>query len=849
MEKCLSMTKIKIISNPYEEDIKFEIYDGTSEEPNLIQNSGYKGNLISEKIQKGFFPFKVKEILDILKEDYGSKSNLLDVEFAGTSDEFDELKLIWNNLNFKNSIRLTKTDDFLENARDILPRVVDIFKKIQPLVNESVSKQELVKKEMDKFSEATSADIPIYVIGNFSSGKSTLINALIGYEFLPSSAKPTTAKIYKIIQSEYEDRGEINLVLNDEVFKIQFTNDEARFSGSAKGDFINRLKETLLENSKMTLQVQLAEALNMINTEANRHKESLIGDLIELKVPFDDDGLLGSTGKRFVIFDTPGSDAVKNKEHAKVLKKALEGLSNGLPIVVSEYESLDRTNADELADEIKGLEQLDDRFTMIVVNKADSARLSDYSEQEILDFAVPRKLYASGVYFVSSLIGLGAKNDENFLDEYNSEIFYDQKKKYVDKASNFYKQLYKYNILADQIKERYASEAEKNSNLLFTNSGLEEIEKAIIDFAKVYSPYNKCQQSKKFINDIIGKTSEEICTRRDELDGFRQITKRDLDKKKQHLIDKVIEKGNDLSYQYEKDYNPAMSLFSEGLITQLNPDEIKKEDREFREEERKNQRITEYREAAGRNFFNGLDNVKKNSNESLKKLGITPISSIIKTAFNDFNEVLDSYNEDRNDLKIAKDKAENNATDKLIKLIREDFTEKVNDAQTSFEKESRNFWKESSETFKNELLSLVTDSDALTIEELGELKDLIIQYKDLLFDNKADLIFDKELFRYKLFGDSRKIDTTKLVNKYNSEINNEIESIKENFSKSHVNSYRDWSSALMNIINDNIVEFSPSLHEKSEMIKDYSRQVKELEDRLILLKEYSCQIKELMSWK
>ncbi|MCK1203093.1 hypothetical protein MXZ84_11055, partial [Streptococcus uberis] len=148
-----------------------------------------------------------------------------------------------------------------------------------------------------------------------------------------------------------------------------------------------------------------------------------ISDLISVELPFSTTGILKDISDKIVIFDTPGSDTANNKEHSRILSQALEGLSNGLPIILSEYESLDRLNADMLADEINSLKELDNRFTMIIVNKADSARLNDFSKEDIMEFAVPRKLYSSGIYFVSSLIGLGSKNNEVFIDEYNAEIF------------------------------------------------------------------------------------------------------------------------------------------------------------------------------------------------------------------------------------------------------------------------------------------------------------------------------------------------------------------------------------------------------------------------------------------
>ena len=72
-----------------------------------------------------------------------------------------------------------------------------------------------------------------------------------------------------------------------------------------------------------------------------------------------------------MIFDTPGSNSASNVKHYEVLKKAMEDLSNGLPIFVSEYDSMDSTDNDKLYQDINNMAELDNRFTMIIVNKND----------------------------------------------------------------------------------------------------------------------------------------------------------------------------------------------------------------------------------------------------------------------------------------------------------------------------------------------------------------------------------------------------------------------------------------------------------------------------------------------
>ena len=146
----------------------------------------------------------------------------------------------------------------------------------------------------------------------------------------------------------------------------------------------------------------------------------------------------------------------------------MEDLSNGLPIFVSEFNSLDSTDNDKLYQAINNMKELDNRFTMIVVNKADAASLkkdgfNEDDQDRILSLAIPRQMYAGGLYFVSSIMGLGAKNDQRFIDDHNAEIFEDQYNKYSNPSSRFYKQLYRYNIMPEQIKRRYNERCAENT--------------------------------------------------------------------------------------------------------------------------------------------------------------------------------------------------------------------------------------------------------------------------------------------------------------------------------------------------------------------------------------------------
>ena len=394
---------VKIISNPYQKRTTFQSWDEASNQWQTI-NSDNNGDsqLLREELCSGFFPFKAKQIVDVIVSEYCAGSEKVEIVFEGTEDEYNELSAICSQENYLDKISLSKSSRYLENERDILPDVIDVFKELSPLVTETVADREKIKRELEKFSDASNDVIPICVIGNYSSGKSTFINALIGYELLPSSDEPTTAKIYKISQSKHPDRATIKFEFGFKSVRIRFSADSYKFLTDPEDNpLVAKLKKLLDEIATESIPSKLNKVLEVINGYANREKDESISDLIEIEAPFDDDGLWGKMWNNFVIFDTPGSNSASNVKHFQVLKKAMENLSNGLPIFVSEYDSLDSTDNDKLYQEINNMEELDNRFTMIIVNKADAASLKksgliEDDRDRILSLAIPRKLYSGG---------------------------------------------------------------------------------------------------------------------------------------------------------------------------------------------------------------------------------------------------------------------------------------------------------------------------------------------------------------------------------------------------------------------------------------------------------------------
>lgn len=489
------MNKIKVVSNPYEKTVTFSRYDLSSESwitINSENNSNSK--LVSAVFQRGFFPFKVYDILKEIENEYSVPDEKLEIIFEGPNDEKQQLEEALKDERFSNII-LSSSTSYLENARDVLPEINRIFRNLEPLIIKNIGESNKeIEAQLKRFSDASGDTVPICVLGTYSAGKSTFINALIGQELLPSAETPVTAKIYKVTASTYEDRAKISFIFKDERVGLSFYDDQVFYDGLNETDAFGKEINEILNESFDSIISKLHAVLEVINDFADEG----VGDLIEILVPFSK-GILGDVGSKITIFDTPGSNSSTNSQHSEVLANAMAGMSNGLPVFVTDSSSLDSTDNSNLKEKLISVEGLDERFTMIVVNKAEAADLSltnfkrDSFRNKIMNQAVPRELYAQGIYYVSSILGLGAKLNGHLEGEFYSEQFDTYREKYSNPETKYYKKLYEFDILPRQMSNTVRATAEKSSDLIYANSGLLTIEDSIKTFVDRYSHYDKCQ--------------------------------------------------------------------------------------------------------------------------------------------------------------------------------------------------------------------------------------------------------------------------------------------------------------------------------------------------------------------
>ena len=404
------MSQIKIVSNPYVRSIFFMIFDSTKNDwvPLEIQNPDSK--LRQENIDKVFLPFKAMEIVNIIIEEYYTGTEKVEIVFQGTTDEWDELETICLDEEYREKIVLSRDTTALENARDILTLTKKVFSEVNPIIrnifrNEDASPEAMeIKHEMKKVQDALDDIIPICVFGNYSAGKSTFINALIGNEILPSGGDPVTAKIYEIKRSKQQDRAIVSFQYLNEDYRIIFDTKECRIQQGDSNSDIAKDILTRVENPNYdTMLSKVRGVVELLNYIEKQNKDTVISNVVEIEVPFGEKGKLAQSREEFVIFDTPGSNSASNVDHGQVLNEALKSFSNGIPVWVTQYDSVDSVDNAKLCDLLYTIEALDKRFTMIIINKADSAELprnglSEENVKDIMEFDSVSRMYAGGLW-------------------------------------------------------------------------------------------------------------------------------------------------------------------------------------------------------------------------------------------------------------------------------------------------------------------------------------------------------------------------------------------------------------------------------------------------------------------
>ena len=520
----------------------------------------------------------------------------------------------------------------------------------------------------------------------------------------------------------------------------------------------------------------------------------------------------------------------------------MEDLSNGLPIYVSEFDDLDSTDNKALCDMIKNMKELDSRYTMIVVGRADEPDLlglqDPAEEKAVLNQAIPLNIYSSGIYFAASIIGLGAKTNGKFRDGNYGRIYRRAGDTFTNEASEDYRALYEFDILPEQIKQAAVSESKNYPNVILANSGLYWIEREIENFASKYSPYNKCKQSKLFLHKAIEITERKIEENRLSCEQEREHWEQLLKESERKLVNDLNKKSGELQTSFRNDFSGAMESPKRELSPQLTVEML------LAEEERIAKTFREQDEA--------IADLEASVSAAKPDFSEKNIMSILRGEMDLKKEWSDAKyrREQRGALRQAEKDLGERTADRLFEETKAHFDANIAQAQARLNRESKEYWTAGSEEIKRELVEAVTGSQALSEEKKEKLRETIMTFASISFDRKGDEIFVLERFTswLSVLGLGNKLDKRKLQRTYVKEFKKAIDSIFDALNENHGKSFENWNTDLLSKIQENITDFNPELRKYRRIIDEKTELIKDLENRRIQLRQHTRQIEEMMEW-
>lgn len=314
-----------------------------------------------------------------------------------------------------------------EQAAEILRRHRQNLFEI-PMENENVKKSaesfaEQIDEERrnihDKIISLNDNAVSLCFTGVYSAGKSTLINALLGYKILPEKITSETAKMFRISSPRPGENVMISFEIEGTYAELEWNQVKMCFEFSqgpseskAKTEIqheVNRVSE-----EKLRQHEQICALLTVLN--------SLDEVSADIKISFP--VALDSPNVQYIIYDTPGTDS-NYAEHQTVLMDALSEQKQSILIFVAAPNKTEGSGNNALLKYLKEAEEknsktsIDISRSLFVINwsdciDADARR--DLQHEEIKyndDDSFSIRLADKKLFFISAKYGYAARAVKN----------------------------------------------------------------------------------------------------------------------------------------------------------------------------------------------------------------------------------------------------------------------------------------------------------------------------------------------------------------------------------------------------------------------------------------------------
>lgn len=443
------MTKVQITYNPY--IVKTKI---TINEKILEDNSSPLVYVNNKRLQEWIEPKESWEgIFKELRTSTGDST--IEIEFTGTFSDFEDLIYAKDKFGscFKSVKLIHKNKQSAKNA-DPSQKMLQLKKLYQELQNGPV--EEFKTPDIQKnFDAAINSDFRIVIVAPMSSGKSTLINAIIGRDLLPAVNQATTAVITEIKDNDQLD----DFIVNAD----------------------DKYGNNVAKNVKATKNV-ISELNYKKDPKDSDGKDALI-HLVQLEGPVPN---LPSNILNTVFVDTPGGNNAQNSEHEEMMDEAINDENKSLILYVFNGAQLGTNDSNIILKKIANAmqnstngKQSRDRF-LFVANRMDDFDVAKEPYEDVIENTILPQLQSNGItepnLFLASAQTAKLIRMVNGGEEL-SETEEEELEKLVKRFNRPTRILSKYASLNSADKEKLISDAEKYAANAKESNDAKEIQK------------------------------------------------------------------------------------------------------------------------------------------------------------------------------------------------------------------------------------------------------------------------------------------------------------------------------------------------------------------------------------
>ena len=563
------MKRFEILYNPYTNRIHFRqaVVSGENQEPKWSEIES-DSSFLKYQGRRCIFENCVEEILDLINKFINTTGDL-EIDFIGTDEDFGVLRTaVLRDKNPKSKGIVCECRERYLSSADALKSIKDAYEQIKTEFDDYIDNSSMdedderaeIGRTIVKFRDTVKAEIPVCVIGNYSVGKSALVNSLIGREILPSHANSTTAKnvliengdVYSII-FDYSDV-HYNLVIEGLNIKKQCDGeiDEDLISALISGTEGMEKEEQILHQMIENLNREISEDNKLAGIESN----------VRVIVPFRESEL--DTEKySFVFIDTPGSNNGDSaqKIHRENLEKLMDEQTNALPIFAMDRKSLTSVDANDLKTLLENKEAgFAVQNCIIVISMSD--QLVEQQLTEELPDKVKQWLNHPTIMYVSPVAAIGEKkSDKNdWIDGAYRQIY---EKKLTDLSEVNPPQYNETPCGRNMSRDRI----ESVSPLLYA-SGIPSLETEINYFAYRFAEYKKCTNGREFLLKALQLANDRLEEAKEQLEEDKKSKEKEQEAVKTKLKNSIeavsLPAVNTVISAVYKDFVKALNDYCEG---------------------------------------------------------------------------------------------------------------------------------------------------------------------------------------------------------------------------------------------------------------------------------------------